>query len=144
MIAAQRQGNHLREGDSRRSCGLASPFASHPCCPIGFVWPGSLAPRASRARALAAPGEEGRRGSLASSPQGAPRKGAAQRSSIAVKKIRSILVSLGIVAVVVAATVFAFGVHVSSASAAAGGSEVFHGKVMKPRPAAGKAPAVTS
>ena len=60
------------------------------------------------------------------------------------KKIRLILVSLGIVAVVVATTVFALGVHVSSASAAAGGSEVFHGKVMKPRPAAGKAPAVTS
>ena len=60
------------------------------------------------------------------------------------KKIRSILVSLGIVAVVVAATVFAFGVHVSSASAAAGGNEVFHGKVMKPRPAKGASPAVTS
>lgn len=60
------------------------------------------------------------------------------------KKIRSILVSLGIVAAIVAATVFAFGAHVSSASAAAGGSEVFHGKVMKPRQAKGAAPAVTS
>jgi serine protease len=57
-----------------------------------------------------------------------------------VRKIRTIVVSLGIVAALAVACVFAF--TANSASAAAGGTEVFHGKIMKPAKAAG--PAVTS
>src|SRR5689334_18575286 len=66
------------------------------------------------------------------------------RRATPMKKLRMIVVPCCMVAVLAIATVFAFGAHVSSASAAAGGNEVFHGKVMKPRPAKGASPAVTS
>ena len=61
------------------------------------------------------------------------------------RKIRAVVIPLCVVAVLAVATVFAFGAHASSAGAAAGGSDVLHGKVMKPRPAKGSSPyAVTS
>ncbi|HKW22278.1 MAG TPA: hypothetical protein VJO13_12925 [Ktedonobacterales bacterium] len=61
------------------------------------------------------------------------------------KKLRIALVPLTIVAVAAIAVMLAFGGHVTSASAAAGGSDVLHGKVMKPRPAKGASPqAVTN
>jgi serine protease len=58
------------------------------------------------------------------------------------KKLRIALVPLAIVAVAAMAIMLAFGGHVTSANAAAGGTEVFHGKIMKPAKAVG--PAVTS
>jgi len=60
------------------------------------------------------------------------------------KKLRIALVPLTIVAVAAIAVILAFGGHVTSASAAAGGTEVFHGKFLKPRTAKAAAPAVTS
>ena len=58
------------------------------------------------------------------------------------KKLRIALVPLTIVAVAAIAVMLAFSGHVTSANAAAGGAEVFHGKIMKPAKAVG--PAVTS
>ena len=61
------------------------------------------------------------------------------------KKLRIALVPLAIVAVAAMAIMLAFGGHVTSASAAAGGSDVLHGRMLKPRPAKGASPqAVTS
>ncbi|HEY7340827.1 MAG TPA: hypothetical protein VH591_08100 [Ktedonobacterales bacterium] len=60
------------------------------------------------------------------------------------KKLRIALVPLAIVAVAAMAFMLAFGGHVTSASAAAGGTEVFHGKFLQPRTAKAAAPAVTS
>ncbi len=61
------------------------------------------------------------------------------------KKLRIALIPLTIVAVAAIAVMLAFGGHVTSASAAAGGSDVLHGKLLKPRPAKGASPqAVTN
>ncbi|HEU5347950.1 MAG TPA: hypothetical protein VFU63_04995 [Ktedonobacterales bacterium] len=60
-------------------------------------------------------------------------------------KIRTFVIPLCMVAVLAIATLCVFGASVPSASAAAGGTEVLHGKVMQPRPEAKKiTPSVTS